>query len=89
MTNVKFVKGEIENILPDDSVDAIISNCVINLSANKDRVLSEAFRLLKPDGLFAVSDNRGARVSEPLQTRLNFFHPFGPKQKSLQSRPRP
>jgi len=73
--NVEFLKGEIESIpLPDNSVDVIISNCVINLSADKDKVLREAFRVLKSGGRFAVSDIVLRReLPEDLRKSLNLW----------------
>ena len=76
VTNVEFLRGEIEHIpLPDNSVDVIISNCVINLSADKDQVLREAFRVLKPGGRFAVSDVvvRGADVPAAVRKNMELW----------------
>jgi ubiquinone/menaquinone biosynthesis C-methylase UbiE len=76
LTNVEFLKGEIEHSpLPDNSVDVIISNCVINLSADKDRAIAEAFRVLKPGGRFAVSDIvvRGDSVPESLRRSMELW----------------
>lgn len=75
VTNVEFLKGTIEEIpLPDASVDVVISNCVINLSADKDRVLREAFRVLKPGGRFAVSDIVMRReLPEPVRRSLKLW----------------
>jgi ubiquinone/menaquinone biosynthesis C-methylase UbiE len=76
VANVTFLKGEIEHIpLPDNSVDVIISNCVINLSADKDQVLAEAFRVLKPGGRFAVSDIivQGSEVPEALRRDMELW----------------
>ncbi|MDP3718860.1 MAG: arsenite methyltransferase [Acidobacteriota bacterium] len=76
LMNVEFLRGEIEQIpLPDDSVDVIISNCVINLSADKDRVLAEAFRVLKPGGRFAVSDVvvRGHDIPEAVRRSMELW----------------
>jgi len=76
LANVEFLKGEIEHIpLPDNSVDVIISNCVINLSADKDRVFAEAFRVLKPGGRFAVSDVvvRGADVPYAVRRSMELW----------------
>jgi arsenite methyltransferase len=75
-TNVEFLKGEIEHIpLPDNSVDVIISNCVINLSADKDRAIAEAFRVLKPGGRFAVSDIvvRGDSVPDSVRRSMELW----------------
>ena len=73
LANVEFLKGEIEAIpLPDNSVDVIISNCVINLSGDKDKVLREAFRVLKPGGRFAVSDIV-VRGEMPVEIRKNIL----------------
>jgi SAM-dependent methyltransferase len=75
LANAHFLKGEIEDIpLPDNSVDVVISNCVINLSSDKDRVLKEAFRVLKPGGRFAVSDVvvRG-EVPQPVRRSMELW----------------
>jgi len=76
LMNVEFIKGEIEHIpLPDNSVDVIISNCVINLSADKDRVIAEAFRVLKPGGRLAIADMvvRGDDVPAELRRSLELW----------------
>jgi arsenite methyltransferase len=76
LTNVEFLRGEIEHIpLPDNSVDVVISNCVINLSADKDQVLREAFRVLKPGGRFAVSDVvvRGTDIPDAVRRSMELW----------------
>ena len=76
LTNVEFLKGEIEHIpLPDNSVDVVISNCVINLSADKDRVIAETFRVLRRGGRLAVSDIvvRGDSIPEPVRRSMELW----------------
>jgi ubiquinone/menaquinone biosynthesis C-methylase UbiE len=76
LTNVEFLRGEIEHIpLPDHSVDVVISNCVINLSADKDLVIAEAFRVLKPGGRFAVSDVvvRGSDIPDAVRRSMELW----------------